>query len=297
MPPTRDERWSLKAIAVGAVLVAAAFLIATLIVRNVRFLWRYYLWRGKDRYRVLVLAHGNKRITDTDGKSRITIARALRRAGFAVLRARELRTVAAYLRKHPPDIMIADWRFGPHVAKQIQALLASRTALSNLPVIFYNVVNTQRARNMLNTKTFYFLDVAFSVPDLFKFTMLLAGNEESPTHYKKSVQDYALEGPIQEGNLIEVLQLIEGGGKSGGLFVDTDGLFGTAYLRDGTITYAATRNSTGEKAVEEMLDLKTGYFRFQADKYVDQSNCSIRITAALMEWARKRDEMGRYAKD
>jgi uncharacterized protein YraI len=286
MPPAVDETGSPQ-----LPLILGALII--LVAGSLLVLWRLLSSRGKKRYRVLLIARKDKRIDDAITDGRTTVIASLKNPLFAVHNARDLHAVAKYLQKKRPDVIIVDWEFGSRIAERMKSALTSRTALVSLPVILYNVVNTERARKTLDMQTFYYLGNSFTVQDLFKFALLLTGDRNGSGSFQKSIQRYALEGPIEQGSLSEVLQLIEVGNKTGGLLVDHGDLFGAIYFQNGIITYAVTKTSQGMQAIEELLDLTTGYFRLSADVDLNRSNCSVRIAAALMEWAQKKDEQQR----
>jgi hypothetical protein len=143
---------------------------------------------------------------------------------------------------------------------------------------------TKRFTNM------YYLGPSLTERDLFAIISPLTTVDHGTRLIPISIVASALEGDIGEGGLNPVLQLIDSGSKTGCLLVSGPEASGTLYAEDGFITYAASGNASGQEAVMEFLDVKSGHFRFVADKKTDEKNCSIRIMAVLMEWAKEKDE-------
>lgn len=106
----------------------------------------------------------------------------------------------------------------------------------------------------------------------------------------------ALEGPLAEGSLAEVLQLVEIGLKTGCLTVSSGGVNGLVYFRQGMIVHAAMGERSGRDAVFAMLDISDGTFRFVNQTESTQTDCELPVLMVLMEWAKKRDEAGMVEK-
>jgi SH3-like domain-containing protein len=112
---------------------------------------------------------------------------------------------------------------------------------------------------------------------------------------KKIGEGSALEGDISESNLPEILQFIEMGKKNGCLqFEDTTPL-GIIYFTQGRIVHAAAIDSiTGREAVNYILGLQKGSFRFILDKQPKVSDLDLSTLEVLMERAKTEDEAHRH---
>jgi hypothetical protein len=120
-------------------------------------------------------------------------------------------------------------------------------------------------------------------------TPLIMAAKSSRT-IKKSVQTSALEGDIRLGNLMEVMQFIEIGKKTGCLYITVKSPFGLIYFENGRITYAATQGVQGKEAVFEILNLKEGHFHLVLDKTSQSKNVNLSTLEVLMDWTKVKDE-------
>jgi hypothetical protein len=146
-----------------------------------------------------------------------------------------------------------------------------------------------------------FLGLAVSDRDIFKVvTPIIAQREEEASKKAKNQEEKsALEGVIAGGNLLEVLQFIEIGCKTGCLRIETKGPYGVIYFGDGRITYAAAEiinkvpQHQGVKAVYAILNLSDGKFSFMNNKLPKAANLNLPTLSVVMEWTKEKDEAHR----
>jgi hypothetical protein len=135
-----------------------------------------------------------------------------------------------------------------------------------------------------------FLGLTFSDRDVFKLVTPMLRSADGDA-IQKSVQSSALAGDIAAGNLLEVLQFIEIGSKTGCLLIEMGHPFAIICFKNGRIIFAATADKiTGRDAIFKVLDLKIGKFRFVLDKKPKESNVNLSTLEVLMEWAKAVDE-------
>ncbi|MFP4014694.1 MAG: DUF4388 domain-containing protein [Chitinispirillaceae bacterium] len=212
--------------------------------------------------------------------------------GFSVNVARDLTVARNNIAHSLPELVLVDWRFEPGIFSKIEHLFAKHPATKNVNFLFYNVPdpsNAPKSRVLLNVM---FLGITLSDRDIFKVvTPLIISNEKQDSkNIQKSLQHCALEGDIGGGNLLEVLQFIEIGSKTGCLMIETKGPFGLVYFNNGRIVYAAAANSQGRQAVYSILNLKAGKFRFILNKHPKVANLQLSTLSVLMEWTKELDE-------
>jgi hypothetical protein len=194
-----------------------------------------------------------------------------------------------------PDIILVDWNFEPSIFAKIDNLFARMTLASNPYFLFYNVPDPSAVPAAKALRNVSFLGLTVSDRDIFKIVtpLIVHHEDESPKNIQKSVQRCALEGEIAGGNLLEVLQFIEIGSKTGCLMIETKGPFGLIYFRDGMIIYAAAAKGQGVDAVYAILDQPFGKFRFITNKQPKSANLCLPTLSVLMEWTRVKDEASR----
>jgi SH3-like domain-containing protein len=214
--------------------------------------------------------------------------------GFDVSVAKDSVTARNGIEHNKPDLILVDWDFEPSIFAKVDNLFARMTLPGNPHFIFYNVPDPSAVPAAKALRNVSFLGPTVTDRDIFKVvTPLIVQHEEaqqSPKDIQKSVQRCALEGEIAGGNLLEVLQFIEIGSKTGCLMVETKGPFGLVYFNDGMITYAAAAKGQGVDAVYAILDQPFGKFRFITNKQPKTANLCLPTLSVLMEWTRVKDE-------
>lgn len=212
--------------------------------------------------------------------------------GFSVNVARDLTVARNNIAHSLPELVLVDWRFEPGIFSKIEHLFAKHPATKNVHFLFYNVPDPSNAPQSRVLFNVMFLGITLSDRDIFKVvTPLIISNEKQDSKkIQKSVQRCALEGDIAGGNLLEVLQFIEIGSKTGCLMIETKGPFGLVYFNNGRIVYAAAANSQGRQAVYSILNLKAGKFRFILNKHPKVANLHLSTLSVLMEWTKELDE-------
>ncbi|HAJ79832.1 MAG TPA: hypothetical protein DCO75_08675, partial [Fibrobacteres bacterium] len=165
---------------------------------------------------------------------------------------------------------------------------------SSFIVIFYNVPDPAEISRLNRSPYIYYVGLVFSDRDIFKIiTPLIMSEKTVERSFKKSVQNSALEGEIGSGNLVEVMQFIEIGKKTGCLYISLKMPLGIIYFEQGRITYSAAPGSKGENALNDILNLKDGHFNFVLDKVSSEKNLNCSTLEVLMEWTKSKDEADR----
>lgn len=272
-------------LAIGAVIIVIIIIGAILLVLRNKLVRRVSVKKS-----VLIIARQKKQITYSLTNTPATLEECFAEIAFATNRTDNLKVAENRIFYHAPDVLMVDWKFSPTIEQEIGVMLSSKTSISNIPVIFFNVPDSVRMERTRQHSNVYYLDISFTDQELFKLItpQIVAGHKARII--RKSVQSSAMEGEISEGSLNAVLQFVEIGKKTGCLLVDDETPFGLIYFEKGIITYAATQNNKAREAVEEILALKIGYFRFAAGRRSMEKNCSLPVMPVLMEFAHKNDE-------
>jgi hypothetical protein len=223
-------------------------------------------------------------------KHKTTIRHCFQELGFGVKIAPDLESFAERIARRLPDVIVVDWTIVPRVQQQLESLISQRSSTANLSVIFYNVPDLSVVSKTGMAGSEFFLGPNATDGDIYSVVSEILSNEQKAENIRKSVTTSALEGDISGDTLCEVLQFIEMSSKTGCLLVETKKPEGIVFFKDGLITYAAARNSTGQKAVFELLDLAQGRFRFVLDREPSKSNCTLPTIGVLMQWSQHRDE-------
>jgi hypothetical protein len=255
--------------------------------------------RGKAARKVavkkdlLIIAQSEKKIQYSLTDTMITMSKCFSEIGFHITYASDFRHAKNLIAHYLPDVIVADWQLESNALSSLESFLSDRTSTSNILVIFYNVPDSQPLPPHKELPNVHFLGFVFSDRDIFKLVTPLIITETETKAIRRSVETSALGGEIGHGSLIEVMQFIEIGRKTGCLYIVIDKPFGLIYFEQGRLIYAGTQTQQGRDAVFEMLNLKKGHFHFVLDKTTQTKNIDLSTLEILMEWTKTVDEAHR----
>ncbi len=277
----------------GAILLILGILISLLLVilsilrkkRNSRLKETAAIQKN-----VLIIAKTNKTIQYTLTDTTTTLERCFAEIGFDISVAKDPASIRSVIENKKIDILLIDWRFERNIFSFTERLFSAVPNANSILCIVYNTSDPSVMRPGRVLSNTAFLGQNFSDRDIFKLVTPLIISESSK-NVQKSMQSSALQGNIADGNLLEVLQFIEIGSKTGCLLIETDRPFGLIYFLNGRIIYAATAQEiTGKDAVFMILNLKDGNFRFILNRRPKSSNVNLSTLEILMEWTKAVDE-------
>lgn len=274
----------------GIVLVLALLIIVLLVILSI---FRKNKNQTKDisiQKNVLIIAKTSKTIQYTLTDTSTSLERCFSEIGFNIVTAKDHATINSTIDKIPIDILIIDWKFDRNVLSIVERSIIKNPGAKNIFCIVYNTADPSTMKPDSVLPNTFFLGQTFSDRDIFKLITPLLVSENSK-NTQKGNQSSALEGNIADGNLLEVLQFIEIGSKTGCLLIETDRPFGLIYFLNGRIIYAATAQEiVGRDAIFKALNLKEGNFRFILNRKPKSSNVNLSTLEILMEWTKTIDE-------
>ncbi|MDG5814933.1 DUF4388 domain-containing protein [Chitinispirillales bacterium ANBcel5] len=277
-----------------ALLFAIAIIVFIVLVIGAIITWRH-IKAEKLRGVVipknaLIIAAKDKTVHYMLSDVKAPLERCFTEIGFKVNKAHDLMAARNIISHSPPDLVLVDWQFAPGVLTVIERMFSQHPSASNALFLFYNIPDPSSVHLQSVLPNIGFLGLTFSDRDIFKLVTPLIITAEKSMNIQKSVKSSALEGIIKDGNLLEVLQFIEIGSKTGCLMIETKSPFGLMYFNRGRIIYAATPKSQGKKAIFSILNLKSGKFRFVLNKTPKSANLNLSTLEILMEWTKELDE-------
>jgi Domain of unknown function (DUF4388) len=242
---------------------------------------------------LLVIAKSEKQIQYSLTDTTTTLSKCFSEIGFQIETASTFERAASLLAHYVPDVIVIDWQVEDNALSFLESTIATKRSASDILVIFYNVPGAEAVAKRAAMQNVHFLGMAFSDRDVFRLVTPLIMSLTGKKSIRKSVETSALGGEIGQGSLIEVMQFIEIGSKTGCLYVVIDKPFGLIYFEQGRLCYAATQTQQGREAVFEMLNLKKGHFHFVLDKTSQTKNIDLSTLEILMEWTKTVDEAHR----
>jgi hypothetical protein len=281
-----------KKIGIGLIIIIGIALIITVIITilHIRSSRKRNVYVQKN---VLILAKEGKQVQYTLTNTMAPIEKCFTELGFNVALVKDSVVARNNIEQKIPDLMLIDWNFEPAIFAKIENLFSRLSGATSAYILFFNVPDVSSAPASKVLRKVSFLGINVVDRDIFKIVTPLLVHAESAQNIQKSRQHCALEGEIAGGNLLEVLQFIEIGSKTGCLMVETKGPFGLVYFGDGRIIYAAAAKGQGVEAVYAILNLTAGKFRFITNKQPKVANLNLPTLSVLMEWTKEKDEAKR----
>jgi hypothetical protein len=274
---------------IGGVLIVIILILVIIIIRLTR--------RPKDEVtqsasskHVIIVAKSVKTIEYTLTNGTTTLERCFSEVGFTIVHAQDIASLQDTIRQVRPEVILIDYQYEDNVVTLVEQVCSRLDEADVILYLVYNVPDPGSMQQSTVLPKMAFLGPKFSDRDVFKLvTPLIRGVEGSTI--QKSIQSSALAGDIAAGNLLEVLQFIEIGSKTGCLLVELEKPFAIICFKNGRIIFAATADKiVGRDAIFKVLELKIGKFRFVLDKKPRESNINLSTLEVLMEWAKAIDE-------
>jgi hypothetical protein len=100
----------------------------------------------------------------------------------------------------------------------------------------------------------------------------------------------ALEGDLALIPIFAILQMLEMGGQSGRLQIESDQETGHVWLVSGRLVHAASEKATGLEAALAIAIVQTGRFAFAPNEAAPESSFDASVTEVLLESSRLLDE-------
>lgn len=276
---------------VGGVAVILLVLVIVLVVISLRNKSARKVAVKKD---LLIIAKSEKQMQYSLSDATTTMSKCFSEIGFDIQSTSSFEHAANLLGHYEPDVIVVDWQLDNRALPLLESIFTGLRSATDTLVIFYNVPDAEVMRKPDAFTNAHFLGLAFSDRDIFKLVTPIILSKSGTKAIRKSVETSALGGEIGQGSLIEVMQFIEIGRKTGCLYVVIDRPFGLIYFEQGRLSYAATQTQQGREAVFEMLNLKKGHFHFVLDKTSQTKNVDLSTLEILMEWTKTVDEAHRH---
>jgi len=168
---------------------------------------------------------------------------------------------------------------------QVDRAIQSARLPRGCPVVFLNL-----PLNFSQPSLSYLTDVKFvhTQKDESYFLQIAA---DFLQRKQKEQSEYVLHGRLLKDSLLEILQLLELGGREGVLRIYDvrKELSAVVGLKHGKIVLARSRKNAGKEAVLEMLSRSSGEFSFE-ERQVKGGDLSLSPTTIMMEYVQKMDE-------
>jgi hypothetical protein len=241
--------------------------------------------------KVLIVSAKEKQVSNALTNQNSTLTKCFSEIGLAVTRVSDFTKVPPSREDTAPDILLVDWFLETDASKSVETMLSAVSSADKTLIIFFNFPNPGGEKPATRFAHVRYLGTIFTDRDLFDVVTPFIAAGDKAKAAATGAQSSALEGDITEGSLVGFFQFIEMGRKTGCLLVRDKTPHGMVFFEGGRITYAAARELEGMAAIADILAMKSGKFRFLADKLPESKNCSFSTMEVLMEWAKTQDEV------
>lgn len=168
--------------------------------------------------------------------------------------------------------------------KMVERFMRKHKNMMDVPVIFYNLPDPSSFDFGHKLTSPYLLGKNFKDQDLVKIasTAVEAVEKQQPD---------VLHGTITGDGIIEILQLLELGKRSGLLRIRDmkKQLLGELGFHLGVIVFARSARGVGGAAAIDIVDFTNGHFGFHAQD-IEEHNCEILATSLILQAAQLHDE-------
>ena len=193
----------------------------------------------------------------------------------------------------PPDILISDFRMNGMDGRQLVEKLRARPATMNVAVILLATkadiaerLNMERPIEEFIEKPFYLREAMLRIKRVIDKIALEKMARAAPA-------DGALRGSLSQMNVIDLMQSLEMGRKSGLLTLTNANDRCEVYFLDGQIHHGTYGTTVGEEAVYKVLAWEKGNFQIDFDKRSPKQTITRSTQGLMMEGLRILDESRR----
>ena len=194
----------------------------------------------------------------------------------------------------PPDILISDYRMPGMDGRQLVEKLRGRAATKNAAIILLatkadiseKLTHLDQPADELVEKPFFLKDAIRRIKRVIDRIALEKMTKTAPS-------DGVLRGNLSQMNVIDLVQSLEMGRKSGQLTLTNEGSKCEMFFVEGQVTHADYDGKTGDEAVFKVLRWTGGNFELNFDGKTTQQTTKLNTQGLLMEGLRLLDESKR----
>ncbi len=232
-------------------------------------------------------------LVDGDPKSLRVMEVSLRKAGFTVTTAAHGKDALERCEVSPPDLILSDTKMPEMDGFELCRRLKQDERFRGTPFIFltgqksveYKVKGLELGVEDYLTKPIYIKEIVTRVK-------ILLEKKERERLEKKDLRA-SFSGSLADMGVVDLVQTLEMGKKSGALHLTS--LAGTAvvYFRDGRVLDCEMGKLTGEGAFYRLLNWQEGEFAIEFRPIEREERIPFSTQGLLMEGMRRIDEWGR----
>lgn len=234
-------------------------------------------------------------LVDADVKSRQMLEISLKKGGFTVTSCGEGEKALQLVDTLLPDLIVSDI----DLAGSMDGFLFCEVLKENadhrrIPFIFLSKRKSveDKIRGLELGVDDYLTKPIYLKELLARVRMILEKMRQE--NFEQSGGDPQFQGDLSQMSVVDLLQTMEMGGKTGVVHLDHDGRTARLFCRQGRIVHAVCDNLVGERAVYRALLWNDGTFRIDFRKSLQtQETIQVSTQGMIMEGMRRLDELER----
>ncbi len=233
-------------------------------------------------------------LVDADSKSLRMLEVSLRKSGFSVTTAVHAKDARDKLNHATPDLIITDTKLpGDESGFDFVRALKGKGDTGNIPIIFLSSENRleQKVAGLELGVEDYLTKPIYIKEVLTRVRVLLDKREKQTLERRERSSSFT--GLLGDMGLVDLMQTVEIGRKTGRLFIETRANKGQVSFREGKVCDARSRRLSGERAFYRMLVWNEGTFSMEFGPHDDADVIELSTHGLLMEGMRRVDEWGR----
>ena len=233
-------------------------------------------------------------LVDADSKSLRMLEVSLRKSGYTVTTAVNARDARDKLLHGAPDLIITDTKLpGDESGFDLVRSLKASGESASIPIIFLSSENRleQKVAGLELGVEDYLTKPIYIKEVLTRVRVLLDKREKQMLERRERSSSFS--GLLGEMGLVDLMQTVDIGRKTGRLNIETPTQRGHISFREGKVCNARSRRLTGERAFYRMLLWNTGTFSMDFVAHGDDDVIELSTQGLLMEGMRRVDEWGR----
>lgn len=242
------------------------------------------------------MAKQNLLVVDADQRSLRVLEVSLRKAGYSVAACTDVASAMEMLSISPPDMIISDTRLPDVDGFTFVEELRDHADWGAIPFMFLSsdVSVESKVRGLELGVEDYLTKPIYIKEIITRVNLVMSRKEREGIESRGASGEKAkFTGSLADMGLVDLLQTIDIGKKSGVLYVTSGRQRGAVYFRDGQLVDAELGPLNGERAIYRALVWNEGSFEIDFRPVRREDAIRSSTQGILMEGMRRVDEWGR----
>lgn len=246
-------------------------------------------------------------LVDSDNRSLRVLEVSLKKAGFQVQTAQTAAAALQSALSSPPDLVVTDTQLPDYDGFELARRLKAEATTAETALIFLSQDSSAEAKiSAINAGSEFYLTKPVLVRDILSRINELVERQQTETAISQTDRPGNLSGTLANMGVVDLIQLMESGNRSGIIHLSTDrrrsGGFvsdaqnrGTLFFRDGQVVDARFAQLVGLEAVYRMLLWEDGVFELEFKAVTRDDVIQSSTQTILLEGMRRVDEWSKFA--